>query len=170
MSAPQSRLTVRECGITVARHGVARLHRHLSRPPPSALVAFEALDASRWPRAWAMVGRPGSRVLDAAGWVEVTRVASDGVPNGCSALYGAASRWARKRGAVGLLTYTLGDEPGTSLRAAGWVEVGETKGGQWRCKSRPRATVRAGAVAAPKRRWVPAWALAAWLARQEVAP
>lgn len=160
----QSRIRVRLCGVTVAREGVARLHRHLP-PSPGALFALEATDGARWPRAWAMVGRPVARGLAADGWMEVTRVASDGAPNACSALYGAASREARKRGAVGLLTYTLASEPGTSLRAAGWVEVGQTRGGQWIRKVRPGAALRVGVVAAPKRRWVPAWALAAWEAR-----
>ena len=52
-----SDLGVRECGITVARVGVARLHRHLRHPPPSGLVAFE-LVRDGWPIGWAMVGRP----------------------------------------------------------------------------------------------------------------
>lgn len=92
-------IAVRHCGITIARVGVARLHRH-HRPPVSGLVAFEVV-RDGWPIAWAIVGRPVSRVLDAAGWVEVTRVATDGTPNACSMLYGAAARWARRGGAQG---------------------------------------------------------------------
>lgn len=92
-----------EGGITVARVGVERLHRHHD-PPPSGLVAFEAVGPDGWPVGWAIVGRPVSAVLQAAGWVEVTRVAvvavEDGGPRGaCSMLYGAAARWARRGGA-----------------------------------------------------------------------
>ena len=30
-----------------------------------------------------------------------------------------------------IITYTLLDEPGTSLLAAGWTRCGETDGGEW---------------------------------------
>ncbi len=151
----QQRLRVRPCGVTVAREAVARLHRH-HHPPPGALVAFEVLDEARWPRGWALVGRPVSRVLDGAGWVEVTRCATDGTPNACSALYGAAERWACRQGHP-LLTYTRADEPGSSLRGAGWVELGTTdhhgEARRWSCPSRPRRASRNEEVA--KRRWIP---------------
>lgn len=163
MTQPRA-VKVRACGLTVARVGVARVHRHHA-PPAGGLVAFEAL-VGGWPRAWAIVGRAVSRVLDAAGWVEVTRVASDGAGNACSALYGAAARWARRRGSP-IHTYTLAIEPGTSLRAAGWVPVGRTRGRRWSCPSCPRAA-RAD-EAYDKVRWVPAWVVAAGHAR-EVTP
>ena len=95
-------MNVRRCDIGTARIGVARLHRHL-RPPLSGLAAWEVL-IDGWPVGWAIVGRPVSRVLQADGWVEVTRVAvpavADGGPrNACSAVYGAIARWARRGGA-----------------------------------------------------------------------
>ncbi len=72
------------------------------------------------------------------------------VPNGCSMLYGAAWRAARGMGARRMDTHTHLDEPGTSLRSAGWFFGGFTSGGEWARTSRPRA----GAVdAAPKLRW-----------------
>jgi hypothetical protein len=37
-----------------------------------------------------------------------------------------------------LITYTLKSEAGTSLKAAGWKIIGESKGGSWNVKSRPR--------------------------------
>lgn len=149
-------IRVRECGITVARVGVARLHRHLRKPPPSGLVAFELVDDRGWPRCWAIVGRATARLADQAGWVEVTRVATDGTPNACSALYGAAARWAWRRGSP-VLTYTRTDEPGTSLRAAGWVEVGRTEtrpgGRRWSRAGRQRRAAPAERIG--KVRWVP---------------
>lgn len=148
----QPRLTVRECGISTARMGVARLHRHLPRVR-GGLLAFEAIGPDGWPVGWAIVGRPPSRVLQARGFVEVTRCATDGTPNACSALYGAAARWARKRGKP-VITYTLASESGASLRGAGWLLVGHTRGGQWSCASRARST-RSAALAAPKQRWMP---------------
>lgn len=149
-------LTVRQCGVTVARVGVARLHRH-HRPPLSALIAFEAL-VDGWPIGWATVGRPVSRVLQEQGWVEVTRVATDGTPNACSILYGAAARWARKRGSR-ICTYTLATESGASLRASGWVETGRTRPGtrRWSRPGRPRQSVDVETV--PKVRWSPPWSV-----------
>lgn len=91
-----------------------------------------------------------------AGVLEVDRVATDGTPNACSALYGAAARWARKRGDVDwLVTYTLASEPGTSLRAAGWIEDTRYRGRvrtTWKGPEREREE-RTGDVAGPKRRW-----------------
>ncbi len=73
------------------------------------------------------------------GWtLEVTRCATDGTTNACSALYAAAWRAARALGWRNLITYTLSTESGTSLRAAGWRVVGETPGRSWNVPSRPR--------------------------------
>jgi len=86
----------------------------------------------------AIVGRPVSRILD-NGWVlEVNRCCTDGTKNACSMLYGAAWRAAKALGYRRLITYTLPDEGGASLKASGWTCVGERGGGNWNCKSRPR--------------------------------
>lgn len=161
-------LTVRRCGVTVARVGVARLHRHLS-PPPGALAAFEVL-CDRWPVGWALVGRPASRVLQEQGWVEVTRCAHDGTPNAGSALYGACARWARTEAAARLggirghdalpvITYTLPSESGASLRGAGWVVIGATdpkRSPTWSGRpSRTRQRGRLDGIRKPK--WAPPW-------------
>ena len=70
---------------------------------------------------------------------EVTRVAVlDDQPNACSMLYGAAWRACRAMGYRRLITYTLVSEAGTSVRAAGWREVGKRGGGSWDTPSRPR--------------------------------
>ena len=72
--------------------------------------------------------------------------------------YGAAARIARRLGAVGLITYTLESEPGTSLRAAGWRDEGltATRLRQWGHAGRPRPA-RAAILAAPKHRWCAPW-------------
>jgi hypothetical protein len=89
-------------------------------------------------RGVAIVGRPVSRALDNGLTLEVNRVATDGCPNACSALYGASWRAAKALGYRRLVTYTLEDEGGASLRGAGWRVVAERKGGSWDCPSRPR--------------------------------
>ena len=81
---------------------------------------------------------PVARRLDDGWTAEVTRVATDGTKNACSALYAAAWRAARAMGYRRLLTFTLDTEPGTSLKAAGWRCVGETAGKSWSVPSRPR--------------------------------
>ena len=84
------------------------------------------------------IGRPVARHLD-NGWVlEVTRCCTNGVKNAASKLYAAAWNAVKNMGYKRLITYTLITEKGTSLKAAGWKIIGETSGGSWSCKSRPR--------------------------------
>jgi len=73
------------------------------------------------------------------GWtLEVNRVATDGTKNACSMLYAAAWRTARAMGYRKLITYSLPEEGGASLRGASWKCIGECGGGTWNRKSRPR--------------------------------
>lgn len=85
-----------------------------------------------------MVGRPVSRHLDDGWTLEVNRVATNGYKNACSMLYGAAWRVTKNMGYRKLITYILESEPGTSLRAAGWKEIGKAGGLSWDTPSRPR--------------------------------
>ena len=85
----------------------------------------------------AIVGRPVSRYLDDGWTLEVNRLCTDGTRNACSMLYAAAWRAARAMGYHKLITYILDNEPGTSLRAAGWHCVGQAGGLRWTGKRRP---------------------------------
>jgi hypothetical protein len=85
-----------------------------------------------------IVGRPVSRMADDGVTLEVTRCCTDGAKNACSMLYGAARRACFALGYKRLITYTLPEEGGTSLRAAGWRLLGEAGGGKWGRKDRPR--------------------------------
>jgi len=85
-----------------------------------------------------MVGRPVSRILDNGWTLEVTRCCTDGTKNVASMLYGAARRAAQAMGYKRLITYTLVQEKGTSLVAAGFKEIYKTKGGSWNTRSRRR--------------------------------
>ena len=82
-------------------------------------------------RGVAIVGRPVARMLDQATTLEVTRLCTDGTPNACSCLYGAAARIGKQMGYAKIQTYILEYEDGTSLKAAGWVCEGERGGGSW---------------------------------------
>ncbi len=86
----------------------------------------------------AIVSRPVARMLDDGLTLEITRVATNGCKDACSALYGACRRAAFALGYKKLVTYTLASESGASLRAAGYRIVGEVRGRSWNCKSRPR--------------------------------
>jgi hypothetical protein len=86
----------------------------------------------------AMIGRPVARHCDNGFTLEVNRCCTDGTPNACSMLYGAAWRAAKALGYKRLITYTLPSEGGASLRAAGWTLLGERGGGNWNVASRPR--------------------------------
>jgi hypothetical protein len=85
-----------------------------------------------------IVGRPVSRMRDDGETAEVTRLCTDGTKNACSFLYGAAARAAFALGFKRVGTYILSSEPGTSLTAANWRLVSETKGGSWSRGDRPR--------------------------------
>lgn len=116
---------------------VAAKHRHHG-PVQGFKFAVGLADASGDLRAVAIAGRPVALKLDDGFTLEVTRLCTDGSKNACSNLYSRIARVARELGYRRVLTYTLKDEPGTSLCAAGWQCTGETPGRSWNVPSRPR--------------------------------
>lgn len=87
----------------------------------------------------AIVGRPVARHYDDGMTLEVARTCTDGTFNANSMLYGAAWRVAREMGYRRLITYTQEDEPGASLRGAGWSVVAQRPPRPgWNTPSRPR--------------------------------
>jgi hypothetical protein len=146
---PYERLRIVPVTLRVARAYVDQHHRHLPAPR-GAKLAIAVRDTRGQLRGVAILGRPVSRHLDDGLSAEVTRVATDGCRNACSALYAAAARVARSLGYARLFTYTLEHEPGTSLRAAGWRQEETTRGGSWTRADSPRSAPR---HAGPKRRW-----------------
>jgi hypothetical protein len=78
-----------------------------------------------------IVGRPVARGCDYQTTAEVTRLCTDGTRNACSLLYAAAARAAAAMGYQVIQTYIMTSEPGTTLKAAGWVFDGNTDGGDW---------------------------------------
>ena len=98
-----------------------------------------------------VVGRPVAREVPQYEVAEVTRLVTDGTKNVCSFLYSAAARVAKEMGFRAIQTYILVDEPGTSLRAAGWIKVGDTAGGSWNHGRRKGR--REDQPMVPKQRW-----------------
>lgn len=133
----QSRLRIVPVRQRLAKDYVRTIHRHLP-PPAGAVFCLGVVDDDDTLRGVAMVGRPVARGLDDGFTLEVNRVASDGCPNACSKLYGAAWRAAQTLGYTRMITYTRADEPGTSVSAAGWRMIGTVKGRSWSCPSRLR--------------------------------
>ena len=85
-----------------------------------------------------IVGRPVARMTPQYTIAEVTRLVTNGYPNGCSMLYAAAARAAAAMGYSEIQTFILQSESGVSLTAAGWIEDTErkSKGGDWNRPSR----------------------------------
>lgn len=133
----QQKLTIVPLPLAEANEFVTRHHRH-HRPAVGHKFSLGVADEAGEIRGVAIVGRPVSRHLDNGLTLEVNRVATDGCPNACSALYGAARRATFALGYQRLVTYVLKSEPGTSLRAAGWKCLGERGGGSWSREDRPR--------------------------------
>ena len=86
-----------------------------------------------------MVGRPVARYLQDGYTLEINRTCIlDGYKNACSMLLGAAARAGKALGYHRIITYTLSIEPGTSLRAAGFIEECKITGRLWDYPSRQR--------------------------------
>ena len=118
---------------------IAQHHRH--HLPPVGWVFHVALARAGVVVGVATVGRPVSRILDNGVTAEVTRCCVLDAPearHAASKLYAMAWRIAREMGYQRLITYTLASESGTSLRAAGWHSLYQTRGGSWGVPSRPR--------------------------------
>jgi len=124
-------LSLDEANAFVSEH-----HRH-HQPVPGAKFCIGVARAE-YIVGVCIVGRPVARMLDDSWTLEVNRTCTDGSKNANSMLYGAAWRAAKALGYRKLITYTLPEESGASLRAAGWRCIGEAGGGSWSRSNRPR--------------------------------
>lgn len=97
-------------------------HRHHTRPVGLVCCLAVADERGRTVGV-ATIGRPVAAALQDGYTAEVTRSCTDGTANANSALYGAAWRAVRALGYRRLVTYTQDGESGSSLRAAGFVDV-----------------------------------------------
>ena len=124
-------ITLREANAYVAQH-----HRH-NLPTNGHKWSVACYDGERLCGV-AISGQPVARLLDDGRTIEVRRVCTDGTRNACSILYGACARIAKEFGYRRIITYTLISEPGTSLKASGWINAGEAGDSSWNRPSRPR--------------------------------
>lgn len=129
-------------------------HRH-HKPVPGALFALGVHDGQGCLRGVAIVGRPVARHLDDGRTAEITRTATDGTRNACSMLLGACRRAARAMGYRMVITYSLPEEGGASLRAAGFRCCGDAGGpaGAWHSRSGRKAEPIGDDLVGGKWRW-----------------
>lgn len=85
-----------------------------------------------------IVGRPIARMLDNGQTLEILRVCTNGKKNANSYLYGRIARIARLMGYERLITYTLKEESGASLRAIGAKPQKELQAQIWDRPNRRR--------------------------------
>jgi hypothetical protein len=107
--------------LPLANEAVSQWHRHHAPIPPGFPWYCVGAICENQLVGVAISGRPTNRNNDDGMTVEVLRVATNGTPHACSALLGAAARAAKAIGAARIITYTLEEESGSSLRGAGWV-------------------------------------------------
>ena len=142
--------------LATANRFVDRLHRH-SRPTVGHKFSVGVATDDGELRGVAIVGRPVARHLDDGRAVEVLRLCTDGTRNACSMLYGAARRAARAMGHSPVYTYTLPEEGGASLRAAGFRIDRADAGGSaamWHTREGRKAEPVGSDLLGGKWRWV----------------
>ena len=106
----------------------------------------------------AIVGNPVAPGLNGRGIAEVNRLCirrdtADALRwNAASMLYGWCAREAARQGWRKIITYTRVDEPGTSLRAAGWTQECRVRGRGWHSARRARSNTNSWI---DKVRWSP---------------
>jgi hypothetical protein len=121
---------IRPINLRDANHFVSRHHRHC-KAVAGCKFCLQIIDSIGFTRGVLIAGRPISRLLDDGVTLEITRLCTDGIRNGCSKLYGAAARVAASMGYQKIITYTLNHEAGSSLRAVGWRPIEGVGGGAW---------------------------------------
>ena len=153
-SRVQTRVRVVPLTLPKANECVSAWHRHHAEIPGGFAWFCVGAVAGGDLVGVAIAGRPTNRNNDDGQTVEVLRVATNGHPNACSALLGSCARAAKAIGARRVITYTLSDESGASLRGAGWtLECADTGKSWWATgDTRPRAVDRAH-MATHKARW-----------------
>lgn len=144
----KSKAELAPCTVKFALAKVQDWHRHLPELQ-GGLFAVQIVHGD----ACLGVGIAGNPApaWQGTGRIVISRVATLGAENACSMIYGALCRASKALGYREAWTYTLPEEPGTSLRAAGFMEMGLTAGGELDRPSRPRKPV---VRPEPKRRWM----------------
>lgn len=141
--------TVVPLTLALARRYVAEHHRH--NEPPIGHRFSIGLERDGVLVGVVIAGHAQARHADDRFTIELLRLTTEGDRNACSRLYGAACRAAFAMGYRKVITYTLVDEPGTSLIASGFVVDRMTDGhAGWKHTAGPRAADRPTLFDSPK--------------------
>jgi hypothetical protein len=128
---------IRPVTFRTAREFVTEHHRHNAAPQGHKFSIGLMADGELI--GVVIVGRPVSRILDDGCTAEITRCCVLGNQrNANSKLYAAALRTARGMGYRRVVTDTLPEESGSSLRAVGFTLDGRTAYHSWDMPGRPR--------------------------------
>jgi hypothetical protein len=155
-----SRAEIVPLTLAQARRYVAEHHRH-NEPPVGHRFSI-GLQRDDALVGVVIAGHPVARKADDGRTLELVRLTTEGDRNACSRLYSAACRAAFAMGYLRVVTYTLAEEPGSSLRAAGFTPDGITEGhpgwkhgdGARNAAFRPRLCDPPKMPTGPKQRWV----------------
>jgi hypothetical protein len=153
--SPKKNLEIFPVTLSQANEFVAQLHRH-SKPTVGHKFSV-GVRADGVLCGVAIVGRPVARRLDDGVTLEVTRLCTDGTYNACSILYAAARRAAKALGYRRIYTYTLPQEGGASLRAAGFMLDKQDAGGasaMWHSRDGRKAQPVGDDLVGGKWRWI----------------
>ena len=148
-------LALRPVSLRDAKAFVARHHQHCG-VPVTARFQQAVWNGPATMLGVALVGNPVARALCGQNTLEVSRlcIRRDLSPalrwNAASMLLGWCAKEAARQGWHRLVSYTLEQEPGTSLVAAGWQRAARVRGRGWHSTRRPRGDRNAWA---DKARW-----------------
>ena len=148
----QSQLTIVPVELSEANQFVETHHRH-HYPVVGHRFSIGVIDEDNRLRGVAIIGRPVARLIDHRRVLEVTRLATDGCPNACSALYAAAARAGKAMGYERIQTYILDSETGITLKAAGWYCEASVPGQRWDKHSGDDIHRRTDQDMGKKKRW-----------------
>ena len=126
----------RPISLKQANEFVSNHHRH-NKPVAGHKFSIGLFDDDKL-LGVAICGRPVARMADDGLTLEVLRVCTDGTRNANSMLYSRVKKIAQVMGYKKVLTYTLAEESGASLRAVGAQKDGLVKPQEWSREKRER--------------------------------
>lgn len=124
--------------LRMANEFIEKYHRH-NKPVVGYKFAIGAVKDGQL-IGIAVVGRPVARKLDDGLTAEITRVCTDGTKNVNSFLYARCKKICQLMGYERVVTYTLEEESGASLKAVGARIDGYVNPDEWDRKNRRRKT------------------------------
>ena len=127
----------RPVSLKQANEFISAYHRH-NKPVAGHKFSIGLFDDENKLVGVAICGRPVARMADDGLTLEILRVCTDGTRNANSMLYARVKRIAQLMGYRKVLTYTLAEESGSSLRAVGAQKDGIVKPREWSREKRKR--------------------------------